>query len=94
MAYFNGEDYRHKKEQDKKQEDINKTINFILKKLDDKFNLATILFECSYLNEIEDFIKTNWENMRTFTDEKNQHFNFDMSYDYFVKRIKDHLKSK
>ena len=42
MAYFNGEDYRHKKEQDKKQEDINKTINFILKKLDDKFNLATI----------------------------------------------------
>lgn len=94
MAYFNNEDYRHKKEQDKKQEDINKTINFILKKLDDKFNLATILFECSYLNEIEDFIKMNWENMRTFTDEKNQHFNFDMSYDYFVKRIKDHLKSK
>ena len=94
MAYFNNEDYRHKKEQDKKQEDINKTINFVLKKLDDKFNLATILFECSYLNEIEDFIKTNWENMRTFTDEKNQHFNFDMSYDYFVKRIKDYLKSK
>ena len=94
MAYFNNEDYKYKQEQNKKKNEIEKTINFILKKLDDKFKLTTILFECDYINEIDFFIQNSWKNLKKFTDENNNTLNVDMSYDYFVKQIKDYLKSK
>ena len=94
MAYFNNEDYKYKQEQNKKKSEIDKTINFVLKKLDDKFKLATILFECDYINEIDFFIQHSWKNLKKFTDENNNTLNVDMSYEYFVKQIKDYLKSK
>lgn len=93
MGFYN-EDYRYKQEEEKKKNEIEKTINYVLNKLDETMRLYTIMFECDYLNEIDDFILNIWKNLREIRDEKNNRLNTEMSFDFFEKRIKDYLKKK
>ena len=93
MGFYN-EDYRYKQEEEKKKNELEKTINYVLNKLDETMRLYTIMFECDYLNEIDDFILNIWKNLREIRDEKNNRLNADMSFDFFEKKIKDYLKKK
>lgn len=93
MGFYN-EDYRYKQEEEKKKNDIEKTINYVTNKLYEAMRLNTIMFECDYLNEIDNFILNIWKNLREIRDEKNNRLNIDMSFDFFEKRIKDYLKKK